>query len=371
MLQRLKIRNFRCLENFEFSLKEMPSTLLIGKNGSGKSTTGSVLEILQHISRGINRVGQLIKRNDFSWDRSNVPMHFEIEVLLDKTTYKYVLVLELPDDFKEARVSEEQLLAGGVQVYYRSIAQVTLKRSTRDIESKFLLDWHLIALPVIQVQSDIDPLHIFKNWLARMLILAPIPSLMSGQSSNETLEPKKDGSNFGEWFSGVLGRYPAAYTEIYSYLRKVMPDIIDIQNPLIGKDFKSMNVCFEVDKEKLRLEFGDLSDGEKCFFICALVLAASQSYGPLFCFWDEPDNYLSLGEVGHFIIKLQSVLENGSQVLITSHHQEAIRRFPRENTLVLRRKSHLAPTELRKLSDIYETGELTGDLIDALLCGEI
>jgi len=371
MLQRLYIHNFRCLENFDLSLKEMSSALLIGKNGAGKSTTGFVLEVLQCISRGINRVGQLIKHSDFSWGRSDVPMRFEIEVLLDDIVYRYVLVLELPEGFKEVRVSEEQLLAGGVQVYYRSIAQVTLQRNTKDIESKFLLDWHLIALPVIQVQSETDPLHIFKTWLSRMLILAPVPSRMSGQSSSETLEPKKDGSNFGDWFSGVLGSYPSAYTQIYNYLRNVMPDVKDIQNPLIGKNFKSMNICFEVDKAKLRLEFDDLSDGEKCFFLCALALAASKEYGPLFCFWDEPDNYLSLGEVGQFIIELQSVFENGSQVLITSHHQEAIRRFSHENTLVLLRKSHLAPTEVRKLSDIYETGELTGDLVDALLCGEI
>jgi hypothetical protein len=32
MLQRLYVHNFRCLENFELTMKEMSSALLIGKN---------------------------------------------------------------------------------------------------------------------------------------------------------------------------------------------------------------------------------------------------------------------------------------------------------------------------------------------------
>jgi len=59
MLQRLYIHNFRCLENFELHFKDMPSALLIGKNGAGKSTVGTALEILQRIGRGINRIGHL------------------------------------------------------------------------------------------------------------------------------------------------------------------------------------------------------------------------------------------------------------------------------------------------------------------------
>jgi predicted ATP-binding protein involved in virulence len=38
MVERLYIHNFRCLENFEFKPGGATSALLIGKNGSGKST---------------------------------------------------------------------------------------------------------------------------------------------------------------------------------------------------------------------------------------------------------------------------------------------------------------------------------------------
>jgi predicted ATPase len=212
-----------------------------------------------------------------------------------------------------------------------------------------------------------DPLRIFKTWLGRMIILAPFPSLMTGDSNGDTLVPNRDGSNFGEWLSGLLSRYPAAYTQIDNYLRTVMPDIQDFQNKLIGEDSKSMMVQFKANEARLSVNFKDLSDGEKCFFLCAVVLATNKYGDSLLCFWDEPDNFLSLSEVGHFIVSLRRSFKNGGQILVTSHNEEAIRKFSNENTFVLDRKSHLEPTLVRLLSEI----PVTGDLINALICGDV
>ncbi|MGK7928867.1 MAG: AAA family ATPase [Spirulina sp.] len=364
MLQRLYVHNFRCLENFELILKEMPCSLLIGKNGSGKSTIGMVLEIFQDMGRGVNRVNDLIKPKDFAYGRSHIPIRLEIEVLLQEKLYKYILVLELPETFRELRVSQEQLSVEGEPIYSRTEAQIWLYRPR---EAKFLADWHLIALTVIQEQSETDPLHIFKTWLARMVILTPIPSLIAGDSHGETLQPTREGLNFGEWFSGLLGQYPAAYKQIDEYLQKVMPDISEIKNELTGKDSKSMLIGFAKQETNLNIYFRDLSDGEKCFFLGAVVVAANKSYGPIFCFWDEPDNYLSLSEIGHFITSLRRTFKNGGQLLATSHNEEAIRKFPDENIFVLDRKSHLEPTLVRLLSDL----SIKGDLVDTLIRGDI
>jgi predicted ATPase len=190
---------------------------------------------------------------------------------------------------------------------------------------------------------------------------------MKGESVGETLEPERDGLNLGKWFSGLLSRYPAAYTQVDKYLHEVMPDIQDVMNEVVGKDSKNMIVRFESNNENLSVDFTDLSDGEKCFFLCAVVLAANKSYGPLFCFWDEPDNYLSLSEVGHFITSLRRSFKNSGQILATSHNEEAIRKFSTENTFVLDRKSHLEPALIRLLRDI----PVRGDLVDTLIRGDI
>ncbi|CAK0781336.1 ATPase_AAA_core domain-containing protein [Gammaproteobacteria bacterium] len=363
MLKRLYAHNFRCLENFELTIDKMPSILLIGKNGVGKTTIGEVLRRFQQIGRGVNRIKELIEPDDFSYGRSNLPIRLELEAILDGGSYHYSLALELPEKFRELKVAEEKLSVEEKLIYSRKEAQITLFSTQNNREAQFLLDWHLIALPIIQEQSPNDPLRIFRNWLANMIVLNPIPSCMDGNSGNDTLAPRLDGTNIGEWFSGLLSRYPAAYADIDQYLRNVMPDISDVQNEVIGKNSRSMKISFEKDSAYFSVDFKRLSDGEKCFFLCALVLAANRRYGPIFCFWDEPDNYLSLSDIGHFIVSLRRSFQRGGQILLTSHNAEVVRKFSDENTFILGRSSHLEPTLIRLLCDISHKGNLINSLI--------
>lgn len=367
MLSRLYVHNFRCLENFELPIRGQSSILLIGKNGAGKTTVSLALEILQKIARGTNRVDDLVKPKDLSRSRTDVPMRLEVAVDLDGSVYEFVIAFEYPPGFKELRVLEERLIVGGKPVYTRKLAQVNLAKMGRNKEASFHIDWHLVALPIIQEQSTKDPLYIFRQWIARILILRPIPTLILGDSRRDTLQPTPQVSDFGAWFSGLLAYAPSAYTEIDSYLKQVMPDLKDIKNPPTGTDSRSLIVQFAKDSGSLTLPFEDLSDGEKCFMICALVLAANRAYDKLLCFWDEPDNHLALDEVGHFIVALRQAFQSGGQFIATSHNQEAIRRFSEESTLYLYRRNHLEPTNARPLSEL----QLSGDLIGALIRGDV
>ena len=296
-----------------------------------------------------------------------MPVRFEIEVELEGGIYLFALALELPKGFKELRVREEKLTVGGKPVYSRESAEVHLARSGSDKEADFRIDWHLVALPIIQEQSTTDPLFIFKQWLARMLILSPAPDLISGDSSDETVQPNTQVTDFGAWFSGLLAYAPAAYGKIDDYLKQVMPDLKDIKNPAAGKDSRSLVVQFSTDQGSVTLPFQDLSDGEKCFMICALVLAANDAYGPVLCFWDEPDNFLAPSEVSHFVLALRSAFQTGGQFIATSHNADAIRSFSDENTLVLSRRNHLEPTRIRALKEL----NIKGDLIGALVRGDV
>ncbi|MGB8510379.1 MAG: AAA family ATPase [Pyrinomonadaceae bacterium] len=367
MINRFYVHNFRCLENFELPIRGQSSLLLIGKNGAGKTTVGLALEILQRIARGTNRVNDLVKVKDFTRGYRGVPMRFEIEIELDDMTYEYVVAFELPENFKELRVLEEKLLVGGKPIYTRELAQVHLAKTGTDKEASFLIDWHSVALPIVQEQSENDPLFIFKQWIARILILRPIPSLILGDSNNEILQPNPQVTDFGAWFSGLLADTPSAYTAIYTYLKQVMPDVKDIKNPVIGTDSRSLTVQFSNGQGSFTLPFGDLSDGEKCFMICALVLATNKAYEKVLCFWDEPDNYLAMDEVGHFVLALRAAFLSGGQFIVTSHNPEAIRRFSEENTLLLYRRNHLEPTLVRQLNEL----QISGDIVNALIRGDI
>jgi ABC-type oligopeptide transport system ATPase subunit len=226
------------------------SVLLIGKNGSGKTTVGLALEILQRIARGTNRVADLAKPKDLARGRSDVPMRFEIEVELEAKIYAYELALEYPEGSKELRVVEERLTVDGEAVYKRKAGDFYSPRTLKELAGEGVLDidWGLVALPIKQSQSASDPAFVFKQWLARMLILRPIPSLIAGDSQSETLEPNPQVINFGAWFSGLLAFAPSAYSKVDEYLKQVMPDLKDIKNPLVGTDSRSLVVQFSNDK---------------------------------------------------------------------------------------------------------------------------
>lgn len=371
MLRRLYVHNYRCFENFELSVSDLFSVLLIGKNGAGKTTVGFALELLQRIARGVNRVGDLVQAKDITRGRSDVPMRFDIEVKLDDAIYTYSIAFDFPKGFRELRVYEERLLVSGEVIYSRETSQVRLARGETDSDANFRIDWHLVALPIIQRHGSDDPLNIFKKWLANTLILRPVPMRIRGTSDYETLQPNPDVTNFGAWFTGLLATSPAAYSKIDAYLKEVMPDLADVKNAVTGGESRNLTVQFSNSTGRVTIPFEDLSDGEKCFMICAMVIAANGAYGPLLCFWDEPDNYLAPSEVGPSVVALRKAFMSKGQLIVTSHNPEAIQRFSDENTLVLYRNSHLEPATARLLEAARQSGELKGDLVGALVRGDV
>jgi predicted ATPase len=371
VIKRFYVHNFRCLENFELPVSGLSSALLIGNNGSGKTTVGLALEILQRIARGTNRVRELAKPKDLSRGRADVPMRFEIEVEVEARTYGYVIAFELPVGATELRVFEEQLTVDGKPVYSREMAQVHLAKSDQAKEAGFPVDWNLVALPIVQQGSAKDPLSAFTQWLARMLILRPVPSLILGESRGTTLLVDARATNFATWFSALVAYRPSAYAKMHEYLKQLMPDLGEIRNLGVGRDYQNLVVQFSNDQGSVVLPFDDLSDGEKCFMICAMVLAANEAYGPLLCFWDEPESHLALSEVGHFVMALRKAFQSGGQFIATSHNPEAIRSFSDQNTLVFSRRNHLEPTIVRRLTELRASGDFSGDLIGALVRGDL
>jgi predicted ATPase len=374
MMKRLYVHNFRCLENFDLALSERPSTMLLGRNGAGKTTIGLALEVLQKIARGTSRVRDLVKPEDLTIGHAQAPIRFEIELALRGRNYTYSVAFEFPSGFRELRVAEEKLAVDGDTIFVRELAQVRLARTGPATDPAFRIDWHLVALPIVQEQNADDPLAIFKKWLANILILRPVPSLASGDSEQNASvlnTPNTRVTNVGAWFSAMITDSPTTYSQVSEYLKEVMPDFEKITNPIVGKDTRSMVFHFASGTQHAELALEDLSDGEKCFVIFALTIAVSAAFDPILCFWDEPDSFLAPDEVGQSITSLRRAFRDRGQLIVTSHNPEAIRRFAEANTLYLHRKSHMEPTIVTSVEDMRASGQFEGGFIDALLRGDV
>jgi len=365
MIERLYVHNFRCLENFSLDLAGRPSAVLIGKNGAGKSTVLHALRVFQKIGRGPNRVKNVVSAGDFARHRKDLPMRFEADLNLEGKRFKYSVSFEWPPNFYEARISEESLTADGVVVFTRKQSEVQLAGA-----SGFGLDWHVFAMPVINERPPARSIQEVRAFFEGLLLLAPVPQQIIGFSEEPVAELDLHAINYASCLRAILQQKPKAYSEFEAFVREVIPDFSSIENVDRGKEGGSqLVVTFEQPETRktLPLNFDDLSDGEKCFFLSANIIAANAVGPSVVCVWDEPDSHLSLSEVGQFITALRKMVNRGGQFIATTHHPETIRKFSDENTFVLTRKSHLDPTVVKPLAAYSHTG----DLIHALVRDEI
>jgi predicted ATPase len=364
MIERLYVHNFRCLQNFTLDLAGRPSAVLIGKNGAGKSTVLACLELFQTIARGAGRVGTLLSAGDFFLHRTDEPMRFEVELNLAGRKFKYAISFDWPTDFRQARILDESLTVNGIAVFTRHLGDVQLSNG-----ATFGLDWHIFALPVINERPPARSIQEVKAFFASTVLVAPFPLVMTGFAEEPSNYLQRDAMNYGACLQALLAQKPAAYSVFASYIKTVIPDFSSIENVPRGETGTQLIVKFEQQnpQREFPVEFKSLSDGEKCFFLSAYLVASNTAGAPVVCMWDEPDNHLSLSEVGQFVTSLRKMTNRGGQFIASTHHPETVRAFSDETTFVLVRQSHLDPSMVRSLTDF----DYSGDLVDALIRDEI
>ena len=364
MIERLYVHNFRSLENFTLNLSGRTSALVIGKNGAGKSSVLQCLTLFQRICRGSNRIRDLLSASDFAQHRTDHPMRLEVELTLTGKRFIYAVSFEWPANFREARILDESLSVDGQNIFRRHQRQTEISGGPA-----FGIDWHIVALPVIEERPGERAIQDVKTFFAAMILIAPIPKSMTGFSEEPSVELQDDAGNYASCLRALLGQKPAAYSAFDAYVKTVIPDFSSIENIERGERGTQLIVKFEMQnpQRSLSIEFKALSDGEKCFFLSAYIIAANTVGSPVVCMWDEPDNHLSLSEVGQFITGLRKMTKRSGQFIATTHNPETVRKFSDETTFVLTRKSHLDPTVVRSLADL----SYSGDLINALIRDEI
>lgn len=361
MIQRFEIHNYRQHKSTVLTLEDCSSALLIGRNGTGKTNLCAALEVLRSIAQGKNRLGQSILTTDFSWGDRSDPITFHLEARVKGVSYAYSLALELSDKFKEVRILRENLTAAGVEVYSRTHADVSLKPVFGRRSASFMIDWHMAALPIIQESAEDDPLKVFKSWLSCLLLFRPIPSLIQAESEGSALVPHPSLSDLGAWFTDLIQRSPASYKTIESLAQGFLPDFLDVQNPRVFGDAARLLIQFRKGEQSSRVSLNQLSDGEKLFLAASILAAVFEAAPGTFCFWDEVDAHISVTELEFFVRELRRRSSQG-QLIVTSHHPQAMRCFSSENTFLLDRRSHFEAPVIRRLDELtYE-----GDLADAL-----
>lgn len=364
MLTRIFADNFRALVNFE--LRPGRLNLLLGDNGSGKTSVLSVLGSLRDLIVLGRSTDLLFATTRTIWDTRDV-QRFEIDMEGFGGTYRYALEIHHPRGAHEQPIiRSESVSFDGEPLYRFSDGEVHLDYDDRSPSSAFPFRGDQSFLTNLEAgrANRLGRLAGFKELVAGLWILQPNPFKMDVVSKQDVPFLARDGSNFAAFFDYLNDERPDLRTGLEEHLREVIPGFGNFKFKRAG-DAKYLFTAFGGERYKGELTLTELSEGQRVLaMLYAAVLGHTHS-GSVLCF-DEPDNFVSLREIQPWLQVLRDALEDhGGQALIISHHPEvmdylaldAIWQFERPAGSVIARPLEVNGEPDLKLSEIIARGK--------------
>ncbi len=313
MLTRLYADNFRGLINFEIRFDQM--NLLLGENGSGKST---IFEVLSKLKSFI--LGQLPANEVFSWTDStrwlsNLNQKFEIEISYKKNVYLYTLEIEL-----------EPFGIGGNQVLE------TLRKNGKQVIQTQPPSAPNAGDPSVPKYSEVVAMKSHETWLfyqivKSIIVLGINPSVIYSESKTEDQNLARNAQNFSSWYRFISNRHQGALIDLFVALRKIMPGFNSFSIREAGENVRSLKVVFDAPpgtSSAIFFNLEELSDGQRALIVLYSLLYFAKDAGICF-FLDEPENYLSLREIEPWLNEsMDRCGGEVEQMIIISHHPELI-----------------------------------------------
>lgn len=375
MLTRLYVDNYKSLVDLEFRPPRI--CVLVGENGSGKTTIGSLLHALTRLLVDGASAEEVFPARDLCrWSKSDVQ---KIELELDGVSGAYRYALQLRHELAGAAVilESESLMHLGENIFRSDHGTVSLfgdaTPSVAETEahpsSVFPFDRRRSFLSTGELGASHPRLSAFKEMLSYLRVLKPDPSRMVARSERDSRRLDRDAGNFASWFRWVSQGYPERLARYFANMRTVFPSFRTLRAVDAGTDVKEVHAVFSVPGGgEAAFSLDLLSEGQRQLLFLYLLLEGINPATMLFL--DEPDNFISIREVQPWLSELDRVLqETGGQAIIVSHGTEAMNYLGSRQAFVVTRPGG-GPTRIAQhdASDGSMPSEavLYGDDADAL-----
>lgn len=333
MLKRLKVQNFRTLENFEW---RPPSgvSVLIGDNGSGKSTLGVVFRLLERFLIDGESVEQVFSTDDRTRWASLMSQRFEFELASPIGDFEYSLFIGFNSQTQAPWVAEESLKLGGRSLYEFDGANGRLF-STPVVSFPFSANRSYLSN--VEPQTARTTLMGFGEEFGRVLAVKIDPSRVSALSTRQEPRLNYDGSSFAAWYRWFAANKTELQQKYFDSLVGPLPGFRVLKTREAGKQFET-RATIETMRGGHTFSLDELSDGQRQLLVLYLLLQIIEPGTVLFL--DEPDNFLSLREIQPWLAELDRVVdEQGAQAFLVSHQAEAMNYLASRNVFVFSRPS--------------------------------
>ncbi len=320
MLTRILADNFRALANFEF--RPGNPCLLLGDNGSGKSSLVEVLALTSDLIARGRSTADLFRGTQTRWDTRDA-QRFELDVEVEQGAFRYALEIQHPPDrFGPPTIRSEVVVCDGETLYRFADRNVFLQTDRDKTSVNFPFQSSQSYLAHVETRSS--RLGWFKAFIEGVSIIQPNPFAMEATSKHDLPVLWRYCQNLASFFAFLNNERPDVRSALETRLREVIPGFRNFVLKRMGEE-KLLLVSFGNEHQQTH-ELGllDLSEGQRVLIALYAALYGMLSATALLCF-DEPDNFVALAEVQPWLQALRDTLdERGGQAIVVSHHPEVI-----------------------------------------------
>ena len=359
MLKRLYIHNFRCFLNFEY--KPERKQLLVGANGSGKSSLLEAVRLLKGFLRDERtdtiRAAFWSGRTRWLEEQKQV---FEIEAELGGDLYLYRLELQperVPSWIRVGVLAESLKVNGAPIVEILDGQAILYPRIPGDSVVR-------LQQPAIQEGSEGSIFRTFggyseetKNfveWISDLNALHINPYVM-GQTGFNLGRPRLNSnmSNIADWYKRQTETDIETVIKLSASLKEALEGFESLNFRDAGPDHAELVASFKGPSENAVFSFNELSDGQRCLIALYMILHFLIAKGKT-VFLDEPDNFISLREIQPWLLAAEDAVEESKgQLILISHHPEILNYWAREYGLLFSREEngHVRTKAYREVAD--------------------
>ena len=316
MIRRLYVDNFLCLNNFELELAE--TNILLGTNGTGKTSVLGVLRRIQDLIVHGSKVSDAFAARHMSMGREETSQRFEIDVSADGADYRYSLDVMHSRMTRKTQIFHESLRCDGRPLLEFMLGDAQLYHDDHEPGFAYPFDPTQSALSVLNERDDNQKLFRFKREVANCVFVHPCPPLFRSESRTENEFMGRSMSNFVDWYRHAAQENMGAVPELFAELRDVLPGFESINLTESG-DARVLKVRYRASGKPEDYRFGDLSDGQRALIaLYGLIFLPNRRIS---LFIDEPDNYLALREIQPWAAAVaERCGESLEQLVVISHH---------------------------------------------------